>query len=589
MDDSLDLHHSDQRPNGRKSLNGSSHSRLMGLVGDTKEEDDFHDPALKFPSFGYGHDHSLLHDFGQATDSVVDASLVDESSIVEAAVVTMETPLSFHHSFMREPFQPTRPDFSTRTEHFPGLYPMAIPPPFNPIGAMTIQSQIQASALLPIPSSGTSTSEMETVEVDGVVYNNRGYEVCGRMNQHNKPCQRIGRCPFHATDGLGEPSSDKSTPEAPTINQASPISNQPEKDIPSEKRKETIEPTPTVTPTDRLPSPITPPIPSIPTPKEPTINTIPSIPAIAKNNAPMIPAWPLPIKDPPPPPSANASPTIDKKNVPVKTPYKQGWTKDEHMRFLNGLQIHGKGAWKEIALIVGSRTPTQIQSHAQKYYLRQKQSVKNKRSIHDITIDDANYESNTSISRQASAASLGWFEQAQTERMRISSFQDGSQIRGYYQNSPFPIPDQVFRGNPEPANFMVNQPNFGFMGGKIIPPTPVSMPHLYSQHPHLLNHVTSLGIPSLPPPPPHLPPPHLPFGSWFSPAQGYPYGGLDVRREPSFTNFSEHVQEENQEDLENQRKRTFSDSFLNQDTIRDLRRREDEDKLDDDESYLSLR
>ena len=37
----------------------------------------------------------------------------------------------------------------------------------------------------------------ETTTVDGVTYNSRGYEVCGQLNQHSKPCQRIGRCPFH--------------------------------------------------------------------------------------------------------------------------------------------------------------------------------------------------------------------------------------------------------------------------------------------------------------------------------------------------------------------------------------------------------
>eukprot|EP01103_Thecamoeba_quadrilineata_P015158 TRINITY_DN4708_c0_g1_i1.p1 TRINITY_DN4708_c0_g1~~TRINITY_DN4708_c0_g1_i1.p1 ORF type:complete len:422 (-),score=61.66 TRINITY_DN4708_c0_g1_i1:119-1384(-) len=136
----------------------------------------------------------------------------------------------------------------------------------------------------------------ETLMIDGVVYNNRGYEVCGHLNQHSKPCQRIGRCPFHGSK---------------------------------------------------------------------------------KDNNMLL---------------CNPIPLIEKKDKhlpPIKkSPYKQGWTKDEHMRFLNGLQLHGKGAWKEISSIVRTRSPTQIQSHAQKYYLRQKQEIRNKRSIHDISLND---------------------------------------------------------------------------------------------------------------------------------------------------------------------------------------------------------
>lgn len=65
------------------------------------------------------------------------------------------------------------------------------------------------------------------------------------------------------------------------------------------------------------------------------------------------------------------------------------WTEDEHRRFLLGLEKHGKGDWKNISRnFVVSKTPTQVASHAQKYYLRQLSGGKDNRrpSIHDLTI-----------------------------------------------------------------------------------------------------------------------------------------------------------------------------------------------------------
>ncbi|KAL3645287.1 hypothetical protein CASFOL_010467 [Castilleja foliolosa] len=67
------------------------------------------------------------------------------------------------------------------------------------------------------------------------------------------------------------------------------------------------------------------------------------------------------------------------------------WTEEEHRRFLLGLQKHGKGDWRNISRnFVISKTPTQVASHAQKYYLRQLAGGKDKRrpSIHDITTVD---------------------------------------------------------------------------------------------------------------------------------------------------------------------------------------------------------
>lgn len=113
-----------------------------------------------------------------------------------------------------------------------------------------------------------------------LITNPSGYQICGVLNQHQKPCQRIGKCPFHKKDNI----------------------------IKIEKT--------------------------------------------------------------------------------IKKPFKQGWSKEEHLKFLSGLEVYGKGSWKQISQLVGSRTPTQIQSHAQKYFLRQKQKNKNKKSIHDFTVND---------------------------------------------------------------------------------------------------------------------------------------------------------------------------------------------------------
>nr|WLQ69661.1 MYB protein [Zingiber officinale] len=48
------------------------------------------------------------------------------------------------------------------------------------------------------------------------------------------------------------------------------------------------------------------------------------------------------------------------------------WTEEEHRMFLMGLQKLGRGDWRGIARnFVMSRTPTQVASHAQKFFIRQ--------------------------------------------------------------------------------------------------------------------------------------------------------------------------------------------------------------------------
>ncbi|CAL9058556.1 transcription factor MYBS3-like [Musa acuminata AAA Group] len=95
------------------------------------------------------------------------------------------------------------------------------------------------------------------------------------------------------------------------------------------------------------------------------------------------------------PAHASSSSICRKKGVP--------WTEEEHRMFLVGLQQLGKGDWRGIARnFVISRTPTQVASHAQKYFIRQSNSSRRKRrsSLFDMPIDQisANEERLTSNS-----------------------------------------------------------------------------------------------------------------------------------------------------------------------------------------------
>ncbi|OMJ92253.1 hypothetical protein SteCoe_5023 [Stentor coeruleus] len=53
------------------------------------------------------------------------------------------------------------------------------------------------------------------------------------------------------------------------------------------------------------------------------------------------------------------------------------WNKIEHAAFIEGIKLFGKN-WKLVSQHIGTRSSTQVRSHAQKYFLREstRQAVK---------------------------------------------------------------------------------------------------------------------------------------------------------------------------------------------------------------------
>ncbi|KAL4182608.1 hypothetical protein AMTRI_Chr11g151040 [Amborella trichopoda] len=82
---------------------------------------------------------------------------------------------------------------------------------------------------------------------------------------------------------------------------------------------------------------------------------------------------------------------------------KRSWTEAERRLFLIGLQKYGKGSWKSISkLVIKTRTSTQVASHAQKYFIRQKALAEKKEkmraSVHDMSVDDLDTQANEELS-----------------------------------------------------------------------------------------------------------------------------------------------------------------------------------------------
>lgn len=68
------------------------------------------------------------------------------------------------------------------------------------------------------------------------------------------------------------------------------------------------------------------------------------------------------------------------------------WTKEEHKRFLEGIEMYGR-KWKKISKQVITRTSDQCRSHGQKYFISLEKGCRVKSLLYDKTYEKKPKES----------------------------------------------------------------------------------------------------------------------------------------------------------------------------------------------------
>ncbi|KAF8042466.1 hypothetical protein BT93_A0943 [Corymbia citriodora subsp. variegata] len=141
------------------------------------------------------------------------------------------------------------------------------------------------------------------------------------------------------------------------------------------------------------------------------------------------------------------------------------WTMEEHVTFLEGLKKLGKGDWRGISKnFVTTRTPTQVASHAQKYFLRQVINDKKKRrtSLFDLHSqdhdhDDASPDSPVTLPNKVTEATASQHSQAITSSKSLDvAARNPVQVMDSFPALCLDIPS----AGPCPVGIRMIQPSF---------------------------------------------------------------------------------------------------------------------------------